>query len=62
MEHARKKTRDDAGIADVWQFLFNFEMPMPKLWLPRQVSINCGLINLAGGGSAILSAFALMRQ
>ena len=25
--------------------LVQFKMPMPKLWLPRQVSINCGLIN-----------------
>ena len=44
LEHTRKKTRDDTGVADMWQFFFNFKMPMPKLWLPRQVSTSCGLI------------------
>ena len=35
LEHTRKKTRDDTGVADI--VLVQFKMPMPKLWLPRQV-------------------------
>ena len=39
--HARKKTRDDTGVADVWQFLFNLRCPRQssgrldkfRLWL-----------------------------